>query len=151
MGLLPDYEQESGSTLLIDVGGSVTEFSVYFKNYPFFSSSIPVGGDHITNDVAAVLKISPEEAETIKRDYAIATTELVTNNVDVAVFDLEKGMQQLVKIRDIVEIMEARIVGLLNIIADRLEQEDICPEKIDRIIFSGRRSCFLQRPGYPVQ
>lgn len=137
MGLLPDYEQESGSTLLIDVGGSVTEFSVYFKNYPFFSSSIPVGGDHITNDVAAVLKISPEEAETIKRDYAIATTELVTNNVDVAVFDLEKGMQQLVKIRDIVEIMEARIVGLLNIIADRLEQEDICPEKIDRIIFSG--------------
>lgn len=137
MGLLPDYEQESGSTLLIDVGGSVTEFSVYFKNYPFFSSSVPVGGDHITNDVAAVLKISPEEAETIKRDYAIATAELVTNNVDVAVFDLEKGMQQLVKIRNIVEIMEARIVGLLNIIADRLEKEDICPEKIDRIIFSG--------------
>ena len=103
MGLLPDYEQESGSTLLIDVGGSVTEFSVYFKNYPFFSSSIPVGGDHITNDVAAVLKISPEEAETIKRDYAIATTELVTNNVDVAVFDLEKGMQQLVKIRELLD------------------------------------------------
>lgn len=59
MGLLPDYEQESGSTLLIDVGGSVTEFSVYFKNYPFFSSSIPVGGDHITNDVAAVTEKQP--------------------------------------------------------------------------------------------
>ncbi len=137
MGLLPDYEQENGSTLLIDVGGSNTEFSVYFKNFPFFSSSIPVGGEHITNDVAAVLQISPEEAETIKRDYAIATADLVTNNVDVAVFDTEKGMQELVKIKNIVEIMEARIVGILNIIADRLEKEDICPEKIERVIFSG--------------
>ena len=137
MGLLPDYEQDNGSTLLIDVGGSNTEFSVYFKNYPFFSSAIPVGGDHITNDIAAVLQISPEEAETIKRDYPIATADLVTNNVDVAVFNTEKGMQELIKIKNIVEIMEARIVGLLNIIADRLEKEDICPEKIDRVIFSG--------------
>jgi len=137
MGLLPDYEQENGSTLLIDVGGTNTEFSVYFKNYPFFSSSIPAGGEHITNDIAAVLCISAEEAETIKRDYAIATTELVSNNVDVAVFDTEKGMQQLVKIQNIVEIMEARIVGLLNVIADKLEKEDICPSKIDRVIFSG--------------
>ena len=137
MGLLPDYDEESNSTLLIDVGGSSTEFSVYYKNYPFFASAIPVGGDHITNDVAAVLNISPEEAETIKRDYAIATAELVTNNVDVAVFNTEKGMQELVKIKDIVDVMEARIAGMLNIIADKLEKEDICPAKIDRVIFSG--------------
>ena len=137
MGLLPDYDRENGSTLLIDVGGSITEFTVYFKEYPFFSASIPVGGDHITNDIAAVLHISKEEAETIKRDYKIATAELVTNNVDVAVFNTETGMQELVKIQNIVEIMEARIVGLLNIIADKLEREDICPDKIDRVIFSG--------------
>ena len=41
MGLLPDYEQDNGSTLLIDVGGSNTEFSVYFKNsFLAFSKSI---------------------------------------------------------------------------------------------------------------
>ena len=137
MGLLPDYEEENESTLLIDVGGSCTEFAVYYKNYPFFSSAVPIGGDHITNDVAAVLQIAPEEAETIKRDYSIATADLVTNNVDVAVFNTEKGMQELVKIKNIVEIMEARIVGLFNIIADKLEKEDIRPEKIDRVIFSG--------------
>ena len=137
MGLIPDYDEDENSTLLIDVGGSNTEFIVYSNTYPFFASSIPVGGDHITNDIAAVLNISPEEAETIKRDYAIAAAELVTNNVDVAVFNIEKGMQELVKIKDIVEIMEARIVALLNIIADKLEREDISSAGISRVIFCG--------------
>lgn len=137
MGLLPDYDQDAGSTLLIDVGGSSTEFCVYNKTYPYFSSSVPVGGDHITSDISKVLNISPEEAENIKRDYAIAAPELVSNNVDVAVFDTEKGMQQLVKIKDIVEIMEARVVELLNIIADELEKEEINTAMIDRVIFSG--------------
>ena len=137
MGLIPDYEEGENSTLLIDVGGTNTEFTVYSQNYPFFSSSVPVGGDHITNDISAVFNISPEEAETIKRDYAIAAAELVTNNVDVAVFNTEKGMQDLIKIKDIVEVMEARIVGLLNIIADKLEKEDINPSGISRVIFCG--------------
>ncbi len=136
-GLLPDYENETGSTLLIDVGGSSTEFCVYNNTSPFFSSALPVGGDHITNDIAAVLNISPDEAENIKRDYAIAAPELVSNNVDVAVFNTVKGMQELVKIKEIVEIMEARVVDILNVIADELEKEDIDTSRIDRVIFSG--------------
>lgn len=137
MGLLPDYEQGSSSTLFIDVGGSVTEFTVYMKNFPFFSASVPIGGDQITNDIKAVFNINREEADTIKRDYSIAAAELVSNNVDVALFNVEKGMQDLVKIKDIVDVMEARIVDLFNIIADKLEREDILTDKIDRVIFSG--------------
>ena len=70
MGLVPDYDEGESSTLLIDVGGSNTDFTVYSQAFPFFASSVPVGGDHITNDIAAIFNISAEEAETIKRDYA---------------------------------------------------------------------------------
>lgn len=137
MGLLPDYNEGESSTLLIDVGGSVTEFTVYMKNYPFYSASIPVGGDQITNDISAVFSINKEEADTIKRDYSIAAAELVSNNVDVAIFNMDKGMQELVKIKDIVDVMEARIVDMFNLIADDLEKNDIRTDKIDRVIFSG--------------
>ncbi len=137
MGLLPDYNEGESSTLLIDVGGSVTEFTVYMKNYPFYSGSIPVGGDQITNDISAVFSINKEEADTIKRDYSIAAAELVSNNVDVAIFNMDKGMQELVKIKDIVDVMEARIVDMFNLIADDLEKNDIRTDKIDRVIFSG--------------
>lgn len=137
MGLIPDYNEGESSTLLIDIGGSVTEFAVYSKNYPFFSASVPIGGNQISNDIAAVFNINREEADTIKRDYSIAAAELVSNNVDVAVFNIEKGMQEVIKIKDIVDVMEARIVDLMNIIADKLEKDDIRTDKIDRIIVSG--------------
>ena len=35
MGLIPDYDEDENSTLLIDVGGSNTEFIVYSNTYPW--------------------------------------------------------------------------------------------------------------------
>lgn len=135
-GLLPESDGEQ-STLLIDVGGTETEFCVYFKKTVYYASAIPVGGDNITADVAQVLNIRREEAESLKRDYCIADTELVTNNVDVAIFSLSSNQQELIKAQNIVEIMQARIEDILTIIKNKLESEDIQTDLIDRVIFTG--------------
>lgn len=135
-GLLPENEIDK-STLLIDVGGSETEFCVYFKKSIYHASAIPVGGDNITNDVAQVLNVRKEEAESLKRDYCIADTALVTNNVDVAIFSLSSNQQELIKVHDVVEVMQARIEDILRLIRKRLEAEDIQTDLIDRVIFTG--------------
>ncbi len=136
-GLLPENQADAQSTLLIDVGGSETEFCVYFKKTVYYASAIPVGGDNITSDVAQVLNVRREEAEGLKRDYAIADVALVNNNVDVAVFSLSTNQQELIKVHDIVAIMQARIEDLLTIIKGKLESEDIQTDLIDRVIFTG--------------
>lgn len=136
-GLLPEGGESDQSTLLIDVGGTETEFCVYFKKTVYFASAIPVGGDNITNDVAQVLNIRREEADGLKRDYPIADADLVTNNVDVAIFSLSSNQQELIKVHDIVEIMQARIEDILTIIRDKLDSEDIQTNLIDRVIFAG--------------
>lgn len=135
-GLLPENETDK-STLLIDVGGSKTEFCVYFKKSIYYASALPVGGDNITNDVAQVLNVRREEAEGLKRDYCIADTGLVTNNVDVAIFSLSSNQQELIKVHDIVEVMQARIEDVLRLIRKRLEAEDIQTDLIDRVVFTG--------------
>lgn len=135
--MLPEYAPGKKSTLLISMGGAETEFIVYYKNHPFFTGSFPVGGMNITNDIAQVLNVSSEEAETLKKDYSIATLELVTNNVDVAVFSLDKGTQDVVKVSNIVEIMQARMEAVLRRIGDKLRQEGIQPDMIDRVIICG--------------
>ncbi|MBR5280601.1 MAG: cell division FtsA domain-containing protein, partial [Clostridia bacterium] len=122
---------------LIDVGGSKTEFCAYFKKSIYFASAIPVGGDNITNDVAQVLNVRREEAEGLKRDYCIADTGLVNNNVDVAIFSLSSNQQELIKVHDIVEIMQARIEDILRLIRNKLDAEDIQTDLIDRVIFTG--------------
>ncbi len=139
-GLIPDSETEQ-STLLIDVGGSETEFCVYFKKSVYYASAVPVGGDNITGDLAQVLNVRREEAEGLKRDYCIADTELVTNNVDVAIFSLSTNQQELVKAHNIVEVMQARIEDILSIIKHKLENEDIRTDLIDRVIFTGDGIC----------
>lgn len=135
--MLPEYAPGKKSTLLISMGGGETDFIVYYKNHPFFTGSFPVGGNNITNDVAQVLNVSAEEAETLKKDYCIASLELVTNNVDVAVFSLDKGTQDVVKVSNIVEIVQARIEAVFKKINSRLTEEGIQPDMIDRVIVCG--------------
>lgn len=136
-GLLPEQSSEMKSVLLVDVGGTMTDYTLYYKNKPYVIDSVPVGGDHITNDLVQVLGIAPNEAETIKRDYPLAAVELVSNNVDVAVFSVDKGTQEVIKVSEIVEIMQARLESLFSVIAKQLADDDIQTEYIDRVILTG--------------
>lgn len=132
-----EVDEEEQSTLLVDVGGQVTEYVIYYKGKPFLFGAVPVGGDSITNDLAQVFKISLSEAETIKKDYPLATLEVLSNNIDVAIFSLESGTQEILKVAQIVEVMQARIENIFEIVKDRLEEEDVETQYIDRVILTG--------------
>jgi cell division protein FtsA len=59
-------KQKVAGVALINIGAGVTSILVYENNIPLLVSTIPVGGDDITKDIALGLKISLEEAEEIK-------------------------------------------------------------------------------------
>ncbi|MFZ4125945.1 MAG: cell division protein FtsA [Rickettsiales bacterium] len=52
--------------LLIDMGGGVTSFAVYLGGRCVYSDSIPVGGNHVTSDIAQGLSTSLHHAERLK-------------------------------------------------------------------------------------
>lgn len=62
--LAPD-EMDLGVTL-IDMGGGVTSVAVFVGGRNVFSDSIPVGGQHVTSDVAQGLSTSLQHAERLK-------------------------------------------------------------------------------------
>lgn len=135
--LLPETDDNINSRMLIDVGGQVTEYVIYYRGKPFSVGTIPVGGDSITNDLAQVFKISLNEAESIKKDYPLASLDVLSNNIDVAVFSLESGTQEILKVAEIVEVMQARIEYIFELIRDKLEEEDIETNLIDQVILTG--------------
>lgn len=59
-------KQKIAGVALINIGQSVTSLLVYEKNIPLLVSTIPVGGDDITKDIALGMKITLEEAEEMK-------------------------------------------------------------------------------------
>jgi cell division protein FtsA len=59
-------KQKIAGVALINIGAGVTSILVYENNSPLLVSTIPVGGDDITKDIALGMKITLEEAEEIK-------------------------------------------------------------------------------------
>jgi cell division protein FtsA len=59
-------KQKVAGVALINIGQAVTSLLVYEKNIPLLVSTIPVGGDDITKDIALGMKVTLEEAEEMK-------------------------------------------------------------------------------------
>lgn len=59
-------KQKIAGVALINIGQAVTSLLVYEKNIPLLVSTIAVGGDDITKDIALGMKITLEEAEEVK-------------------------------------------------------------------------------------
>ena len=65
--LLPEEKQVG--VVLLDIGGGTTDIAVYSGGGAIYTSTIPVGGNILTNDVSLGLKTTGAEAEQIKRVY----------------------------------------------------------------------------------
>ncbi len=65
LSVLSDTEKELG-VVLADIGAGVTNIAIYVDGSLSYTSVIPIGARHITNDLAIGLKISLESAEKIK-------------------------------------------------------------------------------------
>jgi cell division protein FtsA len=59
-------KQKVAGVALINIGAEVTSILVYENNIPLLVSTIPVGGNDMTKDIALGMKITLEDAEEIK-------------------------------------------------------------------------------------
>jgi cell division protein FtsA len=65
-------EELDAGAVVIDIGGDTTDVAVLKGGNVSFITSLPVGGNHLTNDIAIGLRLSKREAEGIKRKYCRA-------------------------------------------------------------------------------
>lgn len=139
---LTQDEKDMGC-ILIDVGGGVTDISVFKNNKLLFYDSIPVGGDHITNDIAVGLKIAYSDAEKIKREYGLALSSMIKNNNEFAVNDINTGKRKSIKVSDAVDIIEARVQEIFSLSYELLKNADILDNNIAGIVLAGRGITFI--------
>jgi cell division protein FtsA len=76
MALLKQSDLEQG-VMLVDVGGLATNWAVYRKGVIVANGMVPLGGEHLTADLAHGLRISSEEAERVKVTRGVVLRSLV--------------------------------------------------------------------------
>ncbi len=68
LACLVEDEKELGVTV-IDMGGGTTSIAVFMESQVVFVDSLPIGGNHVTNDVAKGLSTPVAKAERLKTVY----------------------------------------------------------------------------------
>lgn len=77
--VLHPAERELGVNV-IDIGGGTTDLAIFEKGTLWHASVLPLGGDHITNDIAVGLRTPLFQAEKIKIDYGVARASMVSED-----------------------------------------------------------------------
>lgn len=105
-------QKELGVTV-INIGGATTSMAVYENGDLIHSAVLPIGSEHITNDLALGLRTSIDTAETIKIQYGQCNFKLV-NKKDKITIESSDGGKELIPLRYISEIINARVVEILE-------------------------------------
>ena len=83
LGSLEEDEMRAGC-ISVSIGGGSTGMVLYQSGKPFKIMSVPIGGNHITSDLASVLRISMRDAEYLKRRIFTESEEnLKQDGIDI--------------------------------------------------------------------
>lgn len=134
--LMPE-EKETG-VLMVDIGAGHTDISLYKNSILQYYNTLPVGGNHITNDIALTLDISMEEADKLKRQYNLALKSMIKNNHEIKLNSVASSEKSnIVKCNDVVQIIEARVREIYQLIKRMLAEKGIT-SRIDCMVLTGQ-------------
>lgn len=111
-------ERELGCAL-IDIGGGVTEISMYKHGSILNFVSIPQGGDLITHDLAHGLRVSSSQAEQIKLVYGAATRETAGGDV-IKVESVGSSKPNDIEVSELVDFVQPRVEEIFDYIRNEL-------------------------------
>ena len=122
--------------LHIDMGGGTTSASVFYEGEALFSAVVPVGGRHVTTDIARGLNVSMTTAERIKTLYgsALATPAGEREQFEVPVLG---GDHQMLPRSELTNIIRPRLEETFELINDALTRSGLSHLAGRRVVLTG--------------
>lgn len=146
LACLVEDEMDMGCTV-VDMGGGTTSIAVFFGKELIFTDAIPVGGQHVTSDIAKGLTTSLHSAERMKALYgsAIATATDDKDLIDVQPLGEDDQVQPNHVPRSyLVSIIAPRLEETLELVRARLNDSGLGAVAGRRVVLTGGAS---QIPG----
>lgn len=134
--VLTPEEKELG-VAVVDVGGGSTGMIAYVHGVVQYAAVLPVGGAHITNDLAAGLRTTMTEAEKLKQKYGCAVASLVTNGETVEMPKV--GLRDPLPLprRRLSEIIEPRAEEIFSLVREQFYHAGVLNKLESGIILTG--------------
>lgn len=136
LACLSEDEKELG-TAIVDIGGGCTAIGIFKRGKLVYTSSIPIGGVHITRDIAYGLCTSIEHAERIKILYGSTIITSIDENEYITVQSNESDESTQVLKSELVNIIRPRIEEILELIRDQFQEQK---NPINKVVITGGTS-----------
>lgn len=146
LSCLVEDERDLGVTV-IDMGGGTTTIAVFFDGNLVFTDGVPVGGLHVTNDIARGLSTAIAHAERMKTLYGSAITSSSDERETITVPQVgedDEGQASQVPKSLLVGIISPRLEETFELVRDKLESSGFDKIAGRRVVLTGGAS---QLPG----
>ena len=119
--VLTEEERELG-VAVIDMGSGTTGLAVHHDGMVKHTVVLPIGGNHVTNDIATGLRTPFGDAERIKQRYGVAKAAMVAKDERVEVPSVAGKAAGSVSRQILCEIIEPRLDEVFQLVRKEIEK-----------------------------
>lgn len=119
--VLTKRQKELG-VLLLDIGGGTADFVVFEEGAPVHGGVLPLGGNHITNDIALGFRTHVDIAERIKLSYGSCLPEALGKKDAVQIAEFVPDEIGTYSRRELAEMVRARLGDIFELIQKELKK-----------------------------
>lgn len=138
-------EKELG-VILIDIGGGTSDIAVFVDGSIRHTAVLPLGGDHLTHDIAIGLRTPPQCAEEIKRQYGCALASLVGGEEAVEVPSVGGRKPRLLSRAMLCEIVQPRMEEIFTHAGLEVKRAGLMQQVAAGIVVTGGSSAMAGVP-----
>ncbi len=106
--VLHEDEKELG-VALVDIGGGTTDIAIFAEGAIVHTGVLPLGGNHLTNDIAVGLRTPLDAAEKIKQKYGCALHSLINPDETMEVPSVGGRVPRILSRQVLVDITNPRM------------------------------------------
>ena len=144
LACLVSDEIDLGATL-IDVGGGTTKLAIFSGGNLVWTETLPIGGDHVTNDIAQGLSTPIASAERMKRLHGSPAEEATDAEEHIEVPEIgpengHSGAVHQVPRSMLTRIVRARMEEIFEFARARIEASGLDEWSGNRVVISGGAS-----------
>lgn len=129
-------ERELG-VCLVDIGGGTSDVAVFKEGEIYFSAVVPVGGRHVTNDLAQLLRMGVEDAEQLKVTQGCAVADGIGEDEAVNVRQIGSDAPRPFRRRALCQIIEARMQEVFQLVQKEVMKSGCYDQLAAGVVLTG--------------
>lgn len=132
--LLPDEKEEG--VAVVDIGGGVTDVTVYYRNVVRYVVSIPMGASAINRDIRT-MSVPEKHVESLKQKYGSAVAELAPEDKLIRVNGRTAREAKDILLRNLATVIEARATDIAEFVLQEIKDSGFAGKLAYGVVLTG--------------